>query len=241
MRFEDALARWYPPETASRTAGSYARYEDHFRGSERAILGRREELGDLLARLLDRNPGRRPGSWLDVGSGRGLLLDLVGEAGIAAFGIEPDPALARESIGRGHQVFCGPMFEVLETLADTDVRFDAFSLLHLVEHLAYPEAEQLLSVIPKIAAPGALCVLITPNFRDLRVHGSFFRDPTHVRPYPLELVEYLLRGHDFEILERQTFDRFSGDPEAGPGDSGLAESVRRSRTLLRRARKRLGS
>ena len=74
------------------------RFEEQFRGSRAELLDRYR---DLAARLQGCGPV------LDIGFGRGELLELLGEIGVTARGVEIDPALVEAGRARGLDVGIG--------------------------------------------------------------------------------------------------------------------------------------
>ena len=96
---EDLQAKLYArPYTADAPApgGSpYAAFEDIFRGPEERV----RELVEPYVELL-----RGHGPLLDVGCGRGELLQLLGEAGIEARGVDSDEGMVERARRRGLEV-----------------------------------------------------------------------------------------------------------------------------------------
>jgi SAM-dependent methyltransferase len=69
--------------------------------------------------------------------------------------------------------------------------------LHMIEHLSSPE--NLLREIVRILKPGGAFCIVTPDWR--KQYRTFYRDPTHVRPYDREGIARLLRMYDFRSIE----------------------------------------
>jgi hypothetical protein len=71
---------------------------------------------------------------------------------------------------------------------------------HIVEHVPYPDAIAIVRAAFDALAPGGHLAIVTPNARDIYViRELFWLDPTHVRPYPMILLEQMLRSTGFEI------------------------------------------
>lgn len=68
--------------------------------------------------------------WLDIGAGRGDLLDEVRRQGAVTAAIEPDTKCARRIRGSGHHVY--------SSLAESPSDWDTISFSHVLEHLGRP-------------------------------------------------------------------------------------------------------
>jgi len=75
-----------------------------------------------------------------------------------------------------------------------DASVDAAICFHLIEHLWDPS--NFLSELHRVLRPGGQFFLVTPDWR--KQYKTFFRDPTHVRPYDKVSLGRLLRMHGFE-------------------------------------------
>lgn len=200
------LAEWSPVAAQS---GAYDQYEDYFRASENAKEGRCKEFEYLVSDILKRASSGRIGTWLDIACGDGLMLEVLERQSIQAFGIENDSYLAKKGIDKGRSIFCGGAIEVLTALTERNITFDTVSCFHLIEHLTPSDVETLVALIEKVLSPQGHCVLVTPNASDVRVMlGSFYRDPTHIRPYPLNLIRYLSSKNKLEVIYSANFNKF---------------------------------
>jgi O-antigen chain-terminating methyltransferase len=75
-----------------------------------------------------------------------------------------------------------------------------FSAFHLVEHLTPDEAQRLIDLMARGLQPGGLCILVTPNFRDWGIASEvFWMDPTHIRPYPLPLLQVMCEKAGLQV------------------------------------------
>ncbi|MCY3748128.1 MAG: class I SAM-dependent methyltransferase [Chloroflexi bacterium] len=131
-----------------------------------------------------------PGDLLDLGCGRGEFLAAAAEAGHRVLGLDHDPAMLAEA--RGLPVRRG---DALDFLQSTPHRYHAITAFHVIEHLAVREAEALVRLVADRLWPGGRLVIATPNPGSLpTIAHEFWRDPTHVRPYDRELIEFLTTG-----------------------------------------------
>lgn len=129
----------------------------------------------------------QPGDLLDVGCGRGEFLAVAAEAGHRVVGIDHDPEMLTQAgslpVHRG---------DALDFLQSTPDRYDAITAFHVVEHLAIREAEALIRLASDRLRPEGRLIVATPNPGSLpTIAHEFWRDPTHVRPYDRELIEFL--------------------------------------------------
>tara|TARA_R110002110_G_scaffold245617_3_gene462003 strand:- start:50969 stop:52390 length:1422 start_codon:yes stop_codon:yes gene_type:complete len=158
---------------------------------------------------------------LDIGCGAGLFLQLLGEAGIPATGVERNPVIAEYGRGMGLDIITA---DALEFLEGEDARFDGIYCSHFVEHLPVDGVERLLRGIAGALLPGGVAVLVFPDPESIRSQLlGFWRDPEHVRFYHPELVETLAMLFGLE-LEWSSYDAqphevgpFALEPQALPG------------------------
>jgi O-antigen chain-terminating methyltransferase len=141
---------------------------------------------------------------LDVASGQGHFLELMHEAGIHAEGIEVDAELCRLTRGKGLKVTQGDFFEFLR--AAPPAAYDGASASHIVEHFLPVQVEELFGLIQRVARPNAPLLVVTPNIANMRrAVGDFWRDPTHVRPYPISALSKLLRRTGWEVEKAEEY------------------------------------
>jgi SAM-dependent methyltransferase len=206
---------------------------ESFRGTE-------EETSHRLDRYVPELKSRNP--VLDLGCGRGELLLLLREAGVAATGIEGDPALAGAARRRGLQVVEGDVLDVLRAQEATS--WGAVTAVHLLEHLPPVALAAVLGEVRRILRPGGLLIAECPNPHTLRVGAAlFWQDPTHHRPLLPETLELFVRAAGFTLERRELLHPFPEDQLLTDDDGGtgaltdadlttLAERVDRLRRRL---------
>lgn len=111
-------------------------------------LRRAERFGDHIH-------GRR---WLDVGTGSGDILDVLGSRAARAVGIEPNSADRAAARARGLDVR-----HAVEEIAGES--FDVITLFHVLEHLPDPLA--MLRQLAALLAPRGLILIEVPHARDM--------------------------------------------------------------------------
>lgn len=179
----------HPDRPGSLDSFKYVGFEDRFRGSQDTIR----------ARLLDYVPlfqGRS--DVLDVGCGRGELLDLFRQAGIRARGLDVNHEMVEACLARGLDAVEGDLLGYLESLPDGSL--GGLIAIQVVEHLEPSYLMRALDVAFHKLRPGSPIVLETINPACwFAFFSSYIRDLTHVRPIHPETLEYLLTASGFSL------------------------------------------
>jgi len=127
---------------------------------------------------------------LDVGCGRGELLEVLRTEGLVGRGIDTNRVLLEQCQQRGLSVAEGDCVDYLQDLPDASL--GAVTVIHLIEHLPLPRLVGLLDEIVRILKPGGMAVFETPNPQNLLVGShNFYFDPTHRNPLPSPVVQFL--------------------------------------------------
>ena len=173
--------------------GFYRAFEARFRGDRALIKARLEIYRPLLEPLLSDAPRRV----LDLGCGRGEWLELVGEAGFEAYGVDLDEGMLEETKDLGLDARHGDALDAL--VAEGDGQLAVVSGFHIAEHLPFDLLRQLIDEAHRVLRPGGLLILETPNAENLRVASlTFHIDPTHNKPLPWEVMAFLAEYAGFE-------------------------------------------
>jgi SAM-dependent methyltransferase len=136
---------------------------------------------------------------LDLACGRGEFLSLLAERGIPGLGVDSDTGMIRQVRERGLEVVEADALAYLELDAPL---FDGIYCAHFVEHLGPAELLHLLGRVRRRLRPGGRLIVATPNAACLHTQlVEFWRDLTHVRPYTLELLRFLLSYTGFSVVE----------------------------------------
>ncbi len=191
-------------------AAFYRALEERFRGSRAEIIERMQVYRQVAASLLTQTPHGDPGSFhtLDLGCGRGELLEVLSGMGIPARGVDLNRHQVREATSMGLNARVGDLFRALAlTPAES---LDLITSVHVVEHLPHASILDLLAEAMRVLRPGGAIALETPDPGQLQVGAETFHiDPTHIRPLPRVLLVMLMEYSGFvEVVAR----RFRPDP-----------------------------
>lgn len=186
----------------------YRQFEERFRGSRESIKKRLEVYLPLIGPLktLMASPVA-----LDLGCGRGEWLELLGENGFRALGVDQDAGMLAGLAEQGLHAVRTDALAYLRTLPDASAVL--VSGFHIAEHLEFEDLLTLIRHVRRILIPGGLLILETPNPENLSVGANtFYTDPTHRRPLPPALLSFL---PDFCGFARSTVFRLNG-PQFSP-------------------------
>lgn len=167
-------------EVAGAASFDYAAFEDRFRGSV-------EHVRAQLRCYLTHFPTPAAGPVVDLGCGRGEFLDLLRDAGIAAWGVESDDRRAAACRARGLDVRTGDALELLEATADGSL--GGVVSFQVVEHLGLAKTVRLLAVARQKLRSGGCLIVETVNVESLiTLSRAWTIDPSHRQPlHPLTL------------------------------------------------------
>lgn len=154
-----------------------------------------ESLDNDLRRADQFEPLIRNKKWLDVGTGVGGLLDLIGARAAEVRAVEPQPASRKELTQSGYTVY--------GSIDDTeDEYFDVVTLFHVFEHLLEPL--DALRVIHRKIVEGGKLVIEVPHandflitFLDLEEFKAFTFWSEHLILHTRQSLEILLRKAGF--------------------------------------------
>lgn len=137
-----------------------------------------------------------PGPVVDLGCGRGTMLEVLSGNGIRAYGVDTFPPALEVCRQRGLKVIDSDIFS---HLADTnDSSIGGIFCSHVIEHLHPPEALRLIRESHRVLRSGGALVLVTPNPKNLLMLTEvFWLDLTHVRFYPARLLDGILQQVGF--------------------------------------------
>jgi O-antigen chain-terminating methyltransferase len=177
---------------------------------------------------------------VDLGCGRGELLELLREAGIEARGVEGNASAVAECRAKGLDVAAGDLVDFLER--EPPGRLGAVFAAQVAEHLEPARLQALLVAAHRALAADGLLVLETVNAAcALAFFDVYVRDLTHVRPLHPETLRFLAAAAGFSDARIELRSPVPDDvrlqlvPSAGlppPVVKALNENVERLNALL---------
>lgn len=159
--------------------------EEYYQGNVTYI----SRVDPRLRLIIDLLASRRPGSTLDLGCGRGFLLDHLADAGLSGLvGVDvfDDVESPRWDYRRG---------DVTERLPADDASVECVIAGEIIEHV--PNPDDLLREIRRVLVPGGLLVLSTPN---LVSWANRILVPLGVQPLGTETSSEIALGRRHRVL-----------------------------------------
>ena len=133
---------------------------------------------------------------LDVGCGRGEMLDLLREALIPGLGIDIDPDMIRHCRAKGHTV---EQVEAVRFLREQpEGSLSAVFTAQLIEHLPLDDLRQFLTLCRTRLRTGGVLIAETVNPHSLEAFKTIYADLTHQRPIFPEVALTLCQLAGFE-------------------------------------------
>jgi SAM-dependent methyltransferase len=171
----------------------YRRLEDSLRGDV--------DVAHYAALARDHQP------LLDVGCGRGELLDLCKAAGITAHGFDTNERSVADLRARGISADLAGVPECFTAIDAGSI--GSIAAMHVVEHLPVGGVFALFREAARVLKPGGLLMIETPNAEALAVSASdFWRDPTHLAPRHPAALTLIGREHGFSVDELRPIHPF---------------------------------
>jgi O-antigen chain-terminating methyltransferase len=158
---------------------------------------------------------------VDVGCGRGEWLELLGELGIPALGIDMNAAMVDACIASGCAAKVDDAIAYLQQQPAGCLA--GVTGFHIIEHLPFETLIALFDAAYAALADGGILIFETPNPENMIVGScNFYYDPTHRNPIVPAVAEFIatqrgfskaeiLRLHPFPEDYRVKGEGFSGD------------------------------
>lgn len=160
-----------------------------------AIVAARQE---QLREWVDAH-GLRGRRVLEVGCGRGHLLDVLSGLGVEAWGLEAGPSSVEAARQEGRRVVAGYPGEPVPSIDP----FDGFLCFNFLEHA--PRVGVFLDGIHELLREGAAGIVEVPNFeKDIAIRRHYDLIVDHLSYFTGATLSRALGAHGFDVLELGT-------------------------------------
>ena len=136
---------------------------------------------------------------LDIGCGDGIFLEIMKKKGISATGVDISKDVVDGCLKKGLNVVCADAFQFLKDKSGT---YDGVIISNLIEHLQPAQVEELLAKSFTSLKSNGIVLVAVPDPKNIKdIFGDFWEDPTHVRLYPLNVLNKMFKAAGF-IVEK---------------------------------------
>ena len=169
----------------------WLKFAEKFRGTEASIKERQQM---YAARF------RGSTNILDIGCGRGEMLEVFREADIPAQGIDLNDDSIAICFTKGLAAEKADLFTYLASLQDATL--GGVVCCQVVEHLPPDRLPELIRLAHSKLRVGSMLAIETPNPACLAIFTThFYLDPTHQHPIPPALLSFYLEEAGFRRIE----------------------------------------
>ncbi len=192
----------------------WLKFAEKFRGGEQYVKERQRFYGERFRGSRD---------VLDIGCGRGELLEVLKDAGVEARGIDLSEEAVALCRSKGLQATRADLFEYLGSQPDQSLGGVVCS--QVIEHLAPERIPELVRLAHAKMRRDGLIAIETPNPECLAIFAThFYLDPSHTRPVPPQLLAFYLEEAGFGRIE---IERLYPAVETMPSLASLPEDFRK--------------
>jgi O-antigen chain-terminating methyltransferase len=209
---------------------AYNLYEDAWRGSVKSVGAAQDEYVEILLPYLDFLPAKHR-IVLDVGFGRGELLQALANKGIRVIGVDINRVSVAAAREAGLQVEQADANTFLA--AQSDNTLGAIVALQVLEHFTSPALRAFLDLAYSKLAPGGVALLETLNPGAFASYRWFFMDLSHKCFLPPETLRFACECAGFGHVEtRMVHPVADYERLRETGDDAERENVRRLNAVL---------
>lgn len=213
-----------PAEKAQKIAKQVSQLSSHdYTLFENLHRGSREEIKKKLEVYVEWFSGAS--DVLDIGCGRGELLELFTERGIGASGLDINPDMVTECRARGYEAKEADAIAYLESLPDNSL--GGITAIQFVEHLSTEQISRFFTLAIAKLKKDAIIATETVNAKCLTTFsGAFYLDMSHEKPVHPEALKFLAERTGYSDVrieylnpypERMRLHPLKGDAfEGGP-------------------------
>lgn len=171
----------------------YLDFEDRFRGTEEDIKERLQVYVPYLKKLKS-DTSTYP--VLDIGCGRGEMLEVLKQSGINGLGLDLNESMVNRAKKLGYNAIQQDALSFL--MEQKGGSFAAVTGFHIVEHIPFDVLLKLLEECYRVLRPGGFIIFETPNPESIHVGSfSFYFDPSHLNPIPPDILAFAAENRGF--------------------------------------------
>lgn len=174
----------------------YYLFENLFRGSEKLISSRQTV---YLPYVKEAFKDSKSHFFMDIGCGRGEFLNLLKKNEIPAKGVDINKDFVKMLTEKGFDVTLSDAMEYLEQVENNSLI--GLSMFQVIEHVEFNYMDNLIKKAFKRLSQNGIIILETVNPLCPMAMGSFYTDPTHIRPYPPDMMKFILEWHGFRDVQ----------------------------------------
>ena len=146
-----------------------------------------------------------PFSSIDLGCGRGEMLDFCQDLGYEVLGIDSNQAAVRRCEQKGFRAICSDLLQYIQR--EPSANYNLITSIHVIEHCPAKYIYQLLKECYRTLKPRGAILLETPSLYSLWTSGrQFYLDPTHQFPIHPELIKFMVEDIGFSNFELLSFE-----------------------------------
>ena len=139
------------------------------------------------------------GTAVDLGAGRGEMVQVMSGHGLSSFGIDADESVVAAAGQKGIDVRLSDIDTFLDKREPSSL--DVVTAIQVVEHVNTDQLESWLGKIHRDLKPGGVFIAETPNPQAIDAFKAFWVDVTHVRPYYPESLLHMAQSAGFSRAE----------------------------------------
>lgn len=186
---------------------TYAALELKFRGSTELISERQRQYLPFVTEVL-----RDDAPVLDIGFGRAEWLRLLTKNGISCYGVDSNDVFIQNALNDGLNVTNEDLLLFLKRQSSES--FSVVTMFQVAEHLPLRVLEEVLSHIHRVIIPNGVAIIEIPNLETVRVGaGTFWIDPTHIRPLFPEFLKFLTERAGFKSISTKVSTPLDSSPK----------------------------
>ncbi len=132
---------------------------------------------------------------LDIGCGRGEMLEAITKMGLQAIGVDTSKLMVDKLVERNLRAVHGDALEWLSSQPNNSL--GGVTGFHVIEHMPLAYVESMLDATYQKIAPGGFILLETPNPFCFESLSFFHTDSTHTRPIQPFQLAFLVEAAGF--------------------------------------------